>query len=82
MCFYSKWNDRTVFGKGTRLKINYTAFSQLKKESGALMLPNSIKIAEVYPTQDGGSKEVEHNLTSFIFRDDCYSLLQQLVNNA
>jgi hypothetical protein len=47
MCFYSKWNDRTVFGKGTRLKIAYQDFAQLKKQNGALMLPNSIKIVEV-----------------------------------
>jgi hypothetical protein len=75
LCFYSKFNDKTLFGKSTRLKIPYTQFTLLKKENGALMLPNSIKIGEIQTSADGTEQEVFHVLTSFIWRDDCFSLI-------
>jgi hypothetical protein len=52
MCFYSKFNDKTVFGKGTRLRLEYKKFSLLKKETGALMLPKSIKFGEIKEIDD------------------------------
>ena len=40
-----------------------------------MLLPNSIKIGEIEMQGDGSEIEVFHVLTSFLWRDDCFSLI-------
>ena len=82
ICFYSKFNDKTLFGKSTRIKVPYTSLTLLKKEHGALMLPNSIRILCLVTGEDGKEKEIPYVWTSYINRDECFQLLQTLVNGA
>ena len=82
LCFYSKWNDKTLFGKSTRIKIPYTEIRSLVKDTGVLALPNSIKLTQGIHQANGAILEREHDFTSFLWRDDCFALIQQLTNHS
>ena len=65
--FYSPFNNKTIFGHGTKIKIPYSSIRLIKKESTLLIFPNAIRF--VLNTQE------EIVLASFISRDTCYSLI-------
>jgi len=75
ICFYSKWNDKTLFGKSTRVKIPYSGIRLINKATGVLLLPNTIKVIEAVTEENGSITEKEHEFTSYLWRDDCYVLL-------
>mmetsp|Transcript_1732 Transcript_1732/g.2417 ORF Transcript_1732/g.2417 Transcript_1732/m.2417 type:complete len:118 (-) Transcript_1732:1886-2239(-) len=69
--FYSPFNNKTIFGHGTKIKIPYKAVRLVKKESTLLIFPNAIRFVLA-------SRE-EIVFASFVSRDTCYSLvLRQL----
>ena len=65
--FYSPFNNRTIFGHGTKIKIPFSAIRLIKKESTLLIFPNAIRFVLQ-------SRE-EVVFASFVSRDTCYSLI-------
>ena len=65
--FYSPFNNKTIFGHGTKVKIPYDAVRLVKKESTLLIFPNAIRFV-----LDSGE---EIGFASFVSRDTCYSLI-------
>ena len=65
--FYSPFNNKTIFGHGTKIKIPYEAMRLIKKESTLLIFPNAIRFVLK-------SRE-EIVFASFVSRDTCYSLV-------
>lgn len=65
--FYSPFNNKTIFGHGTKIKIPYDAVHLVKKESTLLIFPNAIRFVLE-------SRE-EIVFASFVSRDTCYSLI-------
>lgn len=65
--FYSPFNNKTIFGHGTKIKFPYEAVKLLKKESTLLIFPNAIRFVL-------NSRE-EIVFASFVSRDTCYSLI-------
>ena len=65
--FYSPFNNKTVIGHGTKIKMSYEQISHIKKENHMLVFPNSIRFILK------SSEEVV--FTSFISRDTCFSLI-------
>ena len=65
--FYSPFNNKTIFGHGTKVKIPYEAVRLVKKESTLLIFPNAIRFVL-------DSRE-EIVFASFVSRDTCYSLI-------
>ena len=65
--FYSPFNKKTMLGRGTKIKMSYSAISHIKKESAILVFPNSIRFILK------SSEEIV--FTSFVSRDTCFSLI-------
>ena len=65
--FYSPFNNKTIFGHGTKIKIPYESMRLIKKESTLLIFPNAIRF--VLNTRE------EIVFASFVSRDTCYSLI-------
>ena len=65
--FYSPFNNKTIFGHGTKIKIPYSSIRLIKKESTMFIFPNAIRF--VLNTHE------EIVLASFVSRDTCYSLM-------
>lgn len=65
--FYSPFNKKTMLGRGTKIKMSYSAITQIKKESAILVFPNSIRF--ILKSQE------EIVFTSFVSRDTCFSLI-------
>ena len=65
--FYSPFNNKTIFGHGTKIKIPYSSIRLIKKENTLVIFPNAIRF--VLNTHE------EIVLASFISRDTCYSLI-------
>jgi len=65
--FYSPFNEKTLIGHGTKIKISYKSISHLKKENNLVIFPNSIRFY-----LDNGNEIV---FTSFVSRDTCFSLI-------
>ena len=65
--FFSPFNNKTIFGHGTKTRIPYEAINILKKESTLLIFKNAIRFIL-------NSRE-EITFTSFVSRDTCYSLI-------
>lgn len=60
LCFHSYFNDKTIFGKETKIMIPFTNMARVEKKSN-LVFPNSISI---FTKED---KEIF--ITSFVYRD-------------
>jgi len=82
ICFYSKFNDKTLFGKSTRVRVPYIAITSLKKTRGALALPNSITITCMITNENNAEEEITHEWTSYMNRDACWQLIQTMINTA
>jgi hypothetical protein len=41
--FYSPFNNKTVVGHGTKVRIPYLAIKEIKKESSLVVFPNAIR---------------------------------------
>ena len=65
--FYSPFNNKTIFGHGTKIKIPYNSIRLIKKESTMMIFPNAIRF--VLNTRE------EIVLASFVSRDTCYALI-------
>ena len=65
--FYSPFNNKSIFGHGTKIKIPYKSIRLVKKETTLLIFPNAIRFVMK-------SRE-EIVLASFVSRDTCYSLI-------
>lgn len=65
--FYSPFNNKTIFGHGTKIRIPYSSIRLVKKESTLVIFPNAIRF--VLKTHE------EIVLASFVSRDTCYSLI-------
>ena len=65
--FYSPFNNKTVLGHGTKIKISYGSIKKIKKETKLLVFPNSIRFS-----LNSGEELL---FTSFISRDTCYQLI-------
>ena len=66
--FYSYFNDQgLIFGKETKIKINYSEIKEIRKAKNAIFFPNSITITLV--------DDQQLFMTSFLSRDICYRLL-------
>jgi hypothetical protein len=65
--FYSPFNNKTIFGHGTKIKIPFEAVKLVKKEATLLIFPNAIRFVL-------NSRE-EIVFASFVSRDTCYSLI-------
>lgn len=65
--FYSPFNDKSIFGHGTKIKIPYASIRLVKKESTLLIFPNAIRFVM--------KSHEEIVLASFVSRDTCYSLI-------
>ena len=71
VCFSSFFNQITLFGKGTKIVIPYKDIIKLEKKQNALIFNNSINII---------TKTQEFFLTSFIYRDKAFSVLESTLN--
>ena len=72
--FYSPFNEKTVVGTGTKIKISYESITHIKKESSLLVFPNAIRVI---------LKSGEEILfVGFVSRDTCFSLLLKQLTNA
>ena len=65
--FYSPFNNKTIFGHGSKIKIPFSAVRLVKKESTLLIFQNAIRFVL------GTAEEVV--FASFVSRDTCYSLI-------
>jgi len=71
LCFHSYFNDSTLFGRATRLAIPLQDVQSIEKCYNAIVFDNSINIF----TRDGQ----EIFFTSFVARDACYELIQDVL---
>jgi len=62
--FYSPFNNKTVIGHGTKIKISYGSIKKIKKETKLLVFPNSIRFS-----LNSGEEIL---FTSFVSRESCY----------
>ena len=68
--FYSPFNERTLVGHGTKIKINYSAIDHMKKAHQLLIISESIRIV----LNSGGPDVI---FTSFISRELCFNLIER-----
>lgn len=61
ICFHSYFNDKTIFGKETKIVIPLTNVSRIEKKTNVVVFSNSISIY----TKEGR----EIFITSFVYRD-------------
>ena len=67
ICFHSYFNNKTIFGKETRVQLHLNDIAKVEKRLNAKVFDNSIGIV----TRDGK----EFFFTSFVFRDIAYDLI-------
>ena len=67
VCFHSYFNNKTIFGKETRVQIHISNIQKVEKKTNAMVFDNSVGIT----TKEGK----EFFLTSFVFRDIAYELI-------
>jgi hypothetical protein len=67
--FYSPFNNKTLLGGQTKLKIDYGSIVFVGKAVSILLFPNVIKII-----LNNGKPEVV--FTSFLSRDKCFSTIE------
>ena len=73
LCFYSSFNNSTIFGKNTKVVIPFFDVINIQTEYNALVFNNSICIR---------TSDAEFFFTSFLFRDKAYTLINQLCENS
>jgi hypothetical protein len=61
LCFHSYFNDKTIFGKETKIMIPLTNVQRIEKKTNVMVFSNSISIF----TKEGR----EIFITSFVYRD-------------
>lgn len=61
LCFHSYFNDKTIFGKETKIMIPLTNIQRIEKKTNVVVFSNSISIF----TKEGR----EIFITSFVYRD-------------
>lgn len=69
LCFHSYFNDKTIFGKETKIAIPFSNIQRLEKKSNVFVFPNSISVV----TKEG--KEIF--ITSFMYRDQAYEVMHK-----
>jgi len=67
LCFHSYFNDKTIFGKETKILIPFANISRIEKKTNAMVFDNSISIIT--------KEEKEIFITSFMFRDQAYEMI-------
>ena len=65
--FFSPFNNKTIFGHGTKVKIPYDSIRLIKKESTLFIFPNAVRFVL--------QSAEEIVFASFVSRDTCYSLI-------
>jgi len=73
LCFYSVFNNETLFGQSTRIVIPFCDIIKVKKESNALIFNNAISIR---------TAKSEFFFSSFMFRDHAFDLISKLHEEA
>lgn len=73
ICFYSHFNNSTLFGGDTKLIIPLADITKLEKRYNALIFDNSIAVL---------TKNNEFFFTSFVYRDKAYKLLEKLIGSS
>lgn len=71
--FYSYFNDSTLLGGETKIRINYSEITEIRKAALAGFFDNSIKLK---------LGDLKLFMTSFISRDECYSLILKQMRGA
>ena len=69
LCFHSYFNDKTIFGKETKIAIPFSNIKRMEKKSNVFVFPNSISVV----TKEG--KEIF--ITSFVYRDQAYEVMHK-----
>lgn len=69
LCFHSYFNDKTLFGKETKIAIPFSNIQRLEKKSSVFVFPNSISVV----TKEG--KEIF--ITSFVTRDQAFEVIRK-----
>ncbi|CDW77825.1 gram domain-containing protein [Stylonychia lemnae] len=75
ICFHSYFNDKTLFGKETKIQIYYTNVLRINKKTNAMVFDNSISVTT--------KEDKEIFFTSFVYRDVAVDLIQkqlQIIN--
>jgi hypothetical protein len=67
LCFHSYFNDKTIFGKETKILIPLDNISRVEKKTNVMVFDNSISIFT--------KQEREIFITSFMTRDHAYDLI-------
>ena len=65
--FYSPFNEKTLIGFGTKIKMTFNQILDMKKESSMIIFPNCLRIS----LTTGASLL----FTSFVSRDTCYATI-------
>ena len=71
--FYSYFNDSTLLGRETKIRINYSEITEIRKAALAGFFDNSIKLK---------LGDLKLFMTSFISRDTCYGLILEQMRGA
>jgi hypothetical protein len=66
-CFHSYFNDKTIFGKETKIAIPVSNIARVEKKTNVLVFDNSISIFT--------KEEKEIFFTSFMFRDQAHEIM-------
>jgi hypothetical protein len=72
ICFHSHFNDKTIFGKETKIVIPLNNLNSIEKKTNVKIFDNSLSIF----TKEG--KEIF--FTSFMYRDHAYDTLRRALN--
>ena len=67
LCFHSYFNDKTIFGKETKILIPLANISRVEKKTNVMVFDNSISIFT--------KENREIFITSFMARDQAYDLI-------
>jgi hypothetical protein len=72
LCFHSYFNDKTIFGKETKILIPLGNISRVEKKTNVMVFDNSISIFTM--------EEREIFITSFMFRDAAFELINLVLD--
>jgi len=67
ICFHSYFNDKTLFGKETKIQIYYSNVLRISKKTNAMVFDNSISVTT--------KEDKQIFFTSFVFRDTAFDLI-------
>ena len=67
LCFHSYFNDKTIFGKETKIIIPLANIARVEKKTNVMVFDNSISIIK--------KEEKEIFITSFMFRDQAFEMI-------